>query len=105
MTTSTEKLVTQIKLATDYQTNKAILKEKILTELHLTYNGGMFLISPSLIGFLNAWDSDIVYLEDVYSNPIEINRAEFLSLCKERYNAVMNSWCHQHAELKKIRKA
>ena len=99
-----EKITEQIRLATDYQTNKRILREKILTDLHVPYNGGLFKVSPELIAFLNSWDNDELFLEDTYQNPIKINRAEFLTLCKQQYQMVMNSWHIQHEEIRRARK-
>lgn len=97
-------LLQEIKLATDFQINKKLLKEKIISDLHIPYNNGMFRISIELIAFLSAWEEDILYLEDIFENPIEIARREFLSLCKEQYYKVMNRWHIEHHELKKIRK-
>jgi len=99
-----EILVEQIKLSTDFQTNKIILREKILTDLHLTYNGGLFKITPELIAFAATWPDDNMFLEDVYQNPIELKRAEFLKQAQQHYQKVMNTWHCEHAELKKLRK-
>jgi hypothetical protein len=97
-------LVEEIKRATDYQINRRILREKITTDLHIAYNNGLFLIKPELIAFLATWPNDELYLEDTYQNPIKINRQEFLTLCQQHYQMVMNSWHIQHDELKRIRK-
>jgi hypothetical protein len=99
-----EELVTQICQATDYQTNKRILREKITTDLHVAYNNGLFKVTPELIAFLNAWDCDELFLVDTYENPVKIARLEFLTLCKQHYQMVMNTWHTQHEELKRIRK-
>lgn len=99
-----DQLVTQIKQATDYQTNKQLLKEKILTDLHLAYNGGLFLLDPAIMGFVATWPDQTLFLEDVYGNPIAIQRDEFLTQAREHYHAVMNEWQIQHDELKRIRK-
>lgn len=96
--------VAQIKLATDFQINKKILREKIQTDLHMTHNGGMFKITPELLAFVQTWPVDELYLEDVYENPIQINKQVFLITAQQHYQTVMNTW-HQHYEdLKKIRK-
>lgn len=97
-------IVNQVKQATDYQINRRVLKEKITTELHMTYNNGMFLITPNLLAFLATWPDNVVMLEDIYGNPIEIHREEMLDQARQRYRAVMNRWHYQHAELKRIRK-
>lgn len=98
-------LVDQVRLATDYQTNKQILREKIHTELHMPFNGGLFKITPELLSFVATWPVGWVILEDVYQNPIEIDNTKlFLVRARQHYSAVMNDWQEEHAELKKIRK-
>jgi hypothetical protein len=97
-------LITEIRLATDYQVNKRILREKIQTDLHVPYNGGLFKVTPELIGFLNAWNSDELFLEDTYQNPIKILRQEFLTKCQQHYQMVMNEWHIQHEEIRRARK-
>jgi len=99
-----EKITQEILLATDYQVNKRILREKIQTDLHVTYNGGLFKITIELLAFLHTWDSEEIFLEDTYQNPIKINRTEFLSLCKQHYQMIMNMWHIQHDEIKRARK-
>lgn len=99
-----DSLVEQVRLSTDYQINKQILREKILTDLHVAHNGGLFFVTIDLIGFLTTWTDDTVYLEDTYHNPVEVDRIELLTLCKEHYQKVMNRWHQEHNELKRIRK-
>lgn len=99
-----EEIVNQVKLATDYQTNKRILREKVLTDLHMPYNNGMFKITPELLAFAATWPSETFYLEDVYQNPIEIDKQIFLVKAQQHYQAAMNEWHQQHEELKRIRK-
>lgn len=99
-----EKLVDHIKQATDFQTNKKILREKIQTDLHITHNGGLFKITPELIAFVKTWPVDELYLEDAYQNPIEIDRQVFLVTAQQHYQQVMNRWHNEYEELKKIRK-
>lgn len=101
-----DQLTAEIKRATDYQTNKRILREKIQTDLHLAHNGGLFKITPELLSFMQGWPKDVnqMFLEDVYGNPIEIDRHVFLIQAQQHYQIVMNRWHELHAELKKIRK-
>ena len=99
-----DNLTAEIRRATDFQTNNRILKEKIQTDLHFPYNGGLFKVTPDLIAFLNSWDCDELYLEDTYQNPIKVNRPELLTLCKQHYQLAMNAWHIQYEELKRIRK-
>ena len=97
-------LVSLVKQNTDYQINKRILREKIQTDLHMTYNNGMFLITPSILSFVATWPDETLYLEDTYENPIEIMRDDFLYKARQHYQTAMNTWHQQHAELKRIRK-
>jgi hypothetical protein len=98
------KIVEQVRLATDFQTNKQILREKIQTDLHFTHNGGMFKVTPELLAFVQSWPIDILYLEDVYQNPVEIDKQVFLVMAQQHYHRVMNEWNDQYNELRKIRK-
>jgi hypothetical protein len=99
-----DSLIDEIRLATDFQINKKILKEKIQTDLHMTHNGGMFKITPELLAFVKTWPIDEIYLEDVYENPIQLDRQVFLITAQQHYQQVMNRWHNEYNELKKIRK-
>lgn len=99
-----DQLVTQIKQATDYQTNKRILREKIHTDLHFTYNSGLFKASMELYSFVSCWPDDELFVEDTYQNPIKIQKQEFLERCQQHYQLAMNAWHIQHEELKRARK-
>ena len=101
-----EDIVNQIKQATDYQVNKRILREKILTDLHFTYNGGLFKADTAQYTFVIMWQGDpgALFLEDTYGNPIKIDQKEFVKLSTEHYQRVMNRWHDEHEQLKKLRK-
>ena len=104
--TELDTLTAEIRRATDYQINKRILREKIQTDLHLAHHGGLFKITPDLIAFLSSWpqEVEIIYLEDSYSNPIEVDRKVLLVQAQQHYQKVMNTWHQQHEELKRIRR-
>ena len=97
-------IVKEIRLATDFQINKKILREKIQTDLHMTHNGGMFKVTPELLAFVQTWPVDELYIEDIYENPIQINRQVFLVTAQQHYQLVMNRWHQQYEDIKKIRK-
>lgn len=99
-----DNITKQIQQATNYQINKRILREKIQTDLHLPYNGGLFYVTTDLIAFLSVWDSEELFLEDTYQNPIKIDRTAFLDLCKQHYQMIMNTWHIQHEEIRRARK-
>lgn len=102
--TDINSIVEEIRQATDFQINKRILREKIQTDLHMTHNGGMFKITPELLAFVQTWPVDEIYLEDVYENPIQIDRQVFLVTAQQHYQTVMNTWHQQYEDIKKIRK-
>ena len=102
--TTIDSLVAEIKQATDYQANKRTLREKIQTDLHFTHNGGLFKITPELLAFVKTWPVDELYLEDVYENPIKVDRQIFLVTAQQHYQTVMNTWHQQHEELKTKRR-
>lgn len=104
MRSTPQQLVEQIRISTDYQKNKQALKDKILTDLHLVYSGGLFLIDTNLLAFLATWPNDTLFLEDVYGNPIRIIRQDLLNNARQHYQSVMNSWHIEHEKLKNIRK-
>ena len=99
-----KKLTAEIRRATDYQVNKRILREKIQTDLHVPYNGGLFLVSQELLAFVTTYRYTTMYIEDAYHNPIEVNRDEFRNICEEHYQKVMNRWHQEHNELRRLRK-
>lgn len=100
-----ENLTAEIKRATDYQINRRILREKIQTDLHFTFNGGLFKATQELLAFVATWPVDHIFLEDTYGNPIEITDTKlFLVRAQQHYQQVMNTWHQEHAELRKLRK-
>jgi len=102
--TNIETLVAEIKQATDFQANKRTLREKIQTDLHFTHNGGLFKVTPELLAFVKTWPVDEMYLEDVYENPIKIDRQVFLVIAQQHYQTAMNTWHQQYEELKTKRR-
>jgi hypothetical protein len=102
--TDINSILDEVKLSTDFQINKKILREKIQTDLHITHNSGMFKITPELLAFVQTWPSEELYLEDVYENPVQINKQIFLTVAQQHYQTVMNRWHQQYEDIKKIRK-
>lgn len=102
--TTLDTLVAEIKQATDFQANKRTLREKIQSDLHMTHNGGLFKVTPELLAFIKTWPIDELYLEDVYENPIKIDRQVFLVTAQQHYQTVMNTWHQQYEELKTKRR-
>lgn len=104
MTTIFDNIVDEVKRATDFQKNKKILREKVQTDLHMPFNGGMFKLTPEIFAFVSVWPDDTLYLEDIYQSPVQINKQQFLIAAQEQYQKVMNYWHNEYEELKRIRK-
>lgn len=104
MSTTANDILEQVKLATNFQVNKKLLKEKIMADMHIPYNGGMFKLSPELFAFVQTWPESELFLEDVYENPIKIIKSEFLIIAQSKYKSIMNEWHIQYEQLRKVRK-
>lgn len=99
-----DKLVSVIRTSVDFNTSKLHLREKMHADLHLPYNGGLFKVTPELLAFLATWPVDELWLEDIYQNPIEVDKQVFLAQARQHYYRVMNEWHQQYEELKQTRK-
>jgi len=97
-------LVEQVKRSTDYQINKRLLREKAIADMHLPFEGGMFKITPELLGFVASWPVDWIILEDIYQNPIEVDRVVFLAQASQLYSKTMGNWRREHEKIKRFRK-
>ena len=92
-------------LAYDLKLAKNNLRERVMSRMSVSVNGGYFIVTPELISFLNCWEEEKIVLEDSYNNPIEVNRSELLALAKKRYQELMNDWAWEWEQQKKVRKA
>jgi len=95
--------IEQIKKATDYQINKKILKEKVLADLHITHNEGLFLITIELLSYLSISTDDELILEDTYGNPIKVDRVKLLEDARQLYKSTTEMWLTEHDKLRRIR--
>lgn len=97
-------LALEIKQATDYQRNRTQLREQMKADLVVHHNDGLFIVTPELIAFLNAWTDEELFVEDHYGNPIKCNRAALLDQCKQQHQRVLNRWHKLNEELQRVRK-
>jgi hypothetical protein len=92
MTSLLNEIIDQIKYSTDKTISNMVLKEKRDIDLQINYNSGLFKITSELISFVAISKYDILYLEDVYGKPIQINREEFFDIISKQYNKTMKQW-------------
>ena len=104
-----DQLTTQIRKATDYQVNRRILREKIQTDLHFAYNGGLFKVTPELINFTKTtielgYVTDVPFI-DANSFPIIIaDVKDFLDNIVSVYFEALNEYTNKFIEIKSKRK-
>jgi hypothetical protein len=92
MSNTLNDLIKQINNSTNKTITNIVLKEKRDIDLQVNYNSGLFKVTAELISFVAISKYDILYLEDVYGKPIEINREEFFNIISKQYNETMKQW-------------
>jgi hypothetical protein len=93
-------------LAWDRKRSYLNLKEKFQDLLVFAHSGGMWRADRETIAFLSVFcDVDQITVEDIYSIPRQINPAELLQLCKEKYQYAANNWAVEYAQLATVRKS
>ena len=87
-----------VKLRFDHNRNKQLLKEKYESKMMFAFEGGMWKASPELIVTLATFDDNTVVLEDMYNNPVSVNRSELLLKTKQHWQEQMNGWLFEFQE-------
>lgn len=91
---------------------KQTLKEQQQQRLSVTYNGGLFRVDMTLLNYLYMKNANAglfqqsikCILPDSYDTPIEVDCAELVQLCEQRWNEVHNDWYNEYEELKTKRR-
>ena len=99
----TDALVAHARARFDHVAARRVLKEKYEAKLLFAYNGGMFRATPELLAFVQSWPINELYLQDLYGNPVEVDKQVFLVKLQQHYHEQMNAWHNEHAELQKKR--
>ena len=99
----TDALIVHSRARFDHVTARRILKEKYQARLLFAHNGGMFRVTPELLAFIAYWPINELYLEDLYGNPIEVDRSVFQIQAQQHFHQQMNAWHAEFAELNKKR--
>lgn len=100
---NTENIVAHARARFDHATAKRVLKEKYQAKLIFAYNGGMFKTTPELLAFVQSWPINELYLQDLYDNPIEVDKQVFLIKLQQHYHEQMNAWHVEYTEMMKQR--
>jgi hypothetical protein len=100
---NTDELIAHGRARFEHAAARRTLREKYQARLLFAHNGGMFRATPELLAFVNCWPTDIMYLEDAYQNPIEVDRQVFLVQIQQHYQEQMNAWHKEYSELNQNR--
>ncbi len=101
-----DSIVEQAKLAWNRKLSYFNLQEQFQNQLVFAYSSGMWRADRETIAFLSAFaDVERITAEDIYGVPRQIDPAELLTLCKQKYQFAANAWAVEYAKLSKVRKA
>jgi hypothetical protein len=89
--------------------DRDLAKKNITTAMEsrmvVDYHGGVFIVTQELISFLHSWQNELIYMLDAYDVPIQVDANYLKTLCKQRWQEVMNEFAIEYEEYKKIRNA
>lgn len=94
----TNKLIAEAKARFKHYESKLYLEEKYLNRLFIAAQGGMWVVTPELLGFLRTAPHSVI-LRDSYNNPVQVNSAELLEDAQALYDEVMLAWLTEYTEL------
>lgn len=89
----------------EHSLTKANLKQRMELRLTVSYNSGLFKVTPDFIAFLSCFTEEKMVIADSYGTPVQVLREPLLNMAKERYHEIMNEWKDEWDQLRKIRSA
>ena len=98
----TDLLAENIRKRFDHTQAKIVLREKYASKMLFTHNQGMWRAGPDLITQCNLCIANShlePVLEDIYSNPVQVNAEELKKLALERWQEQMNGWLVEFNEI------
>jgi ligand-binding sensor domain-containing protein len=87
----------------NHNSAKKYLQEKYESKLIIAEQGGLWKITPELIAVLAIYPSKTLILQDMYGNPIQVNKNAFLSKASSVYDSVMTEYKIEYDELQSKR--
>ena len=95
----TKALIREAHARFDHNLAKQHLLEKYKAKLILASQGGLWKITPELIGYLSSIVDEETILLDSYENPILVNRAQLHQQLRDTYIDVMSLWYKEFQDL------
>jgi len=99
----TNTLILEAKARFSHNSTKAYLKDKYNSKLIVAEQGGLWKVTPELIGFLASSTDEIVILIDSFENPVLVNRIALHDVLYKAYNDTMQLWYSEWKELESKR--
>lgn len=99
----TKTILSQAKARFSHDQNKQYLKNKYESKFIVANQGGLWKSTPELQGYLASRSDETVILQDLYDNPIMVNREELYFKLREAYEDNMAAWYLEYQELKNNR--
>lgn len=96
----TQNLIRQARARFQHQESKLYLKEKYGNQLIVANQGGMWKITPELLGFLRTCSDETAILVDTFDKPILVNVKEMLVDFDDVYRTVTQAWHQEFESLK-----
>ena len=88
----------------DWNRQRLTLHESQQARLTVPHNGGLFTVDMTLLVYLRTTTVDECVLVDSYGNPVQVDVAQLLEQCEQRWQEVLNDWHNQYQQLKSVRK-
>lgn len=98
----TQTLASNARARYNHQVSLEILKEKYSTQLIVAHGGGMWRITPELIGYLNSVTGEKILL-DIYNTPVKIDTKSFYDFAVRHYDNIMSLLLEEHTKLSRQR--
>ena len=100
---NTASLISDAKARFSHNSAKAYLKDKYHSKLIVAEQGGLWSVTPELLGFLASSTSETVVLIDNFENPVKVNRASLYDVLVNTYHTTMEQWYDEWKELESKR--
>lgn len=95
-------LIQEIKARFNHHESKLYLQEKYTNQLTMVAQGGLWTITPQLLGYLKTADDETILIDN-YNQPIKVNRAELLETLQTQYKTVTENWLSEFNALREKR--
>jgi hypothetical protein len=99
----TKTLLSEAKARFNHNSAKAQLKDKYDSKLIVADQGGLWKVTPELLGFLASSTDEYIVLVDKFENPVFVNRISLHDVLYKAYMDTMQLWYSEWKELESKR--